>query len=164
MDELTKIDREIEALKRRREMLRTEFAREMRHRMVVSPHAASLTRQIEQLTADIEQLLTERKDVVNMRDMNYEECLQIMMIPLIADVMNDMIAAVNGNLRRHGVCPTKFGELGSEIKRLSLLILDTLGGLPPSFSDTDTLIDAIEKKCMTYLKQRYKQEYGVPTN
>lgn len=163
MDELTKIDSEIEALKHRREMLRMEFAREMRHRMVASPRATSLGRQIEQLTADIEQLLAERKDVVGMRNMTYEECLKIMMIPLLADVMQDIITEVNANLRRHGVCPTKFGEIGSEIKRLSLRMLDTLGGLPPRFSDTDALVDAVEKKIMSFLMQRYKQEYGVPT-
>lgn len=87
-----------------------------------------------------------------------DDVLEIVAIPLLADVMNDIVAGVDATLRRNNIKETVFGIYITQIRRASLAMIDTLAeadaNLPRLLDADDTLIDALRKKLMSFIKQR----------
>jgi len=84
----------------------------------------------------------------------------VIAIPLLADVIIDLVAGVDSTLRKHGVQETVFGIYTARIRQASMAMVDTLAvseeGLPKLLEVDDTLVDAVKKKLMSYVKRRLK--------
>lgn len=120
----------------------------MRGRMVPSPRAMRIKEEIKALQREIDRL--DRAPV--------DEVLEIIAIPLLADVMNDLVAGVDAMLRRNGCQETVFAEYTRQIKRATMAMVDTLGNaeadMPKLLDVDDTLVDAVRKKLMSFIRQR----------
>lgn len=72
--------------------------------------------------------------------------------------MNDIVAGVDRTLRRNGCQETVFGEYTSQIRAAALAMVNTLDtaedNLPRLLEVNDTLIDAVKKKLMSFIRQR----------
>lgn len=130
----------------------------MRGRMVPSSKAQAVQSRILALQKEIERLDTDAAERLAMEKAPIDDVLGVIAIPLLADVMNDLVAGVDGMLRRHGVQETVFGIYTSQIRRAALAMVDTLdhadANLPRLLDVDDTLVDAVKKKLMSFIKQR----------
>lgn len=88
------------------------------------------------------------------------DVLEIIAIPLLADVINDLVAGVDGMLLQQGCQQTIFSTYTQRIRSASLALIDTLAvaecGLPMLLDADDTLVDAVKKKLMSFIRQRLK--------
>lgn len=132
----------------------------MRGRMVPSPKAIRLHAEIRELREEISRLDREAAERLALERAPLEEVLEIIAIPLLADVMNDLVAGVDATLRRNGCKETVFGMYTSQIRRAAMAMVDTLAhtedNLPRLLDVDDTLVDAIRKKIMSFIRQRLK--------
>lgn len=130
----------------------------MRGRMVPSSKAQAVQSRILALQKEIKRLDTDAAERLAMEKAPIDDVLGVIAIPLLADVMNDLVAGVDGMLRRHGVQETVFGIYTSQIRRAALAMVDTLdhadANLPRLLDVDDTLVDAVKKKLMSFIKQR----------
>lgn len=138
--------------------LQAKYNAAMRGRMVATPAAMRLKREmadIEYEITNLDRLATER---FNLSQAPIDEVLEVIAIPLLADLMNDLVAGVDGNLRKRGISQTIFSVYTTQIRRASLAIIDTLAeaeaDLPRLLDADDTLIDALRKKLLSFIKQR----------
>lgn len=139
-------------------VLKSKYAEAMRGRMVPSAKATRLMREIDSLKAEIEAADRDAAEMLALEKAPVDEVLEVIAIPLLADVMNDIVAGVDGMLRRNGCQETVFGLYTSQIRRAALAMVDTLDnaeeGLPRLLDVDDTLVDAVKKKLMSFIKQR----------
>lgn len=138
--------------------LRDKHRELMRGRMVPSSRAQAVQRKILALQDEAKRLDSEAAERMALKNAPIDDVLQVIAIPLLADVMNDLVAGVDGMLRRLGVHETVFGIYTSQIRRAALAMVDTLdhadAGLPRLLDVDDTLVDAVKKKVMSFLRQR----------
>lgn len=139
-------------------VLKNKHRELMRGRMVPSSKAQAVQSRILALQKEIERLDTDAAERLAMEKAPIDDVLGVIAIPLLADVMNDLVAGVDGMLRRHGVQETVFGIYTSQIRRAALAMVDTLdhadANLPRLLDVDDTLVDAVKKKLMSFIKQR----------
>lgn len=130
----------------------------MRGRMVPTSAAIKLKRQINSLSKEIHDIDRDAAKRLALEKAPVDDVLEVIAIPLLADVMNDLVAGVNAMLRRNGVQETVFGTYTSQIRKATLAMVDTLdhadASLPRLLDVDDTLVDAVKKKLMSYIKQR----------
>lgn len=147
-----------QSLQRDVETLKGRYSQAMKGRLVPSPKALSIQREIIATENKIKELDREAAERLALEKAPVDEVLEVIAIPLLADVLNDLIAGVNGMLRKHGVSETVFGDYAAQIKKNALAIVNTLSvaqeGLPNLLDVNDALIDAIKKKLMSFIKQR----------
>lgn len=126
------------------------------------PRAKVLREEIMRLNAEIKRLDRDAAERLALGNLPIDKTLAIVAIPLLADVLNDVVAEVDGTLRQAGCQDTVFSDYTAVISKTALKIVDTLAmseaGLPDLLSVDDTLVDAIRKKIMTFLKQRLNIE------
>ena len=131
---------------------------EMRGRMMPTSKAAAIKRKITAVEEKIAQIDRAASERLALKAAPFDEVLEVIAMPLLADVMNDIVAGVDGMLRRQGVQQTVFGIYTAQIRKATMAIVDTLSvseaGLPKLLDKDDTLVDAIKKKLMSYIKQR----------
>lgn len=148
-----KIEEELQRLKAR-------YNVEMRGRMIPTPRALKIKAEINETQDLIDEL--DRKAAENLAIANapIDDMLEIIAIPLLADVMNDVVAGVDGCLLERGCSQTIFSEYTAQIRRAALAMVDTLAraerGLPLLLDVDDTLVDAVKKKLISFIKQRLK--------
>ncbi len=151
MTERQKLQGELDKLKLQRREL-------MRGRMVPSSRAQVVQRKILAVQDEIKRLDRDASERLALERAPIEDVLEIIAIPLLADVMNDIVAGVDGMLRRAGVSETIFSIYVSQIRRAALAIIDSLdqaeAGLPRLLDVDDALVDAVKKELMTFIKQR----------
>ena len=139
-------------------VLKSKYAEAMRGRMVPSAKATRLMREIDSLKAEIEAADRDAAEMLALEKAPVDEVLEVIAIPLLADVMNDIVAGVDGMLRRNGCQETVFGIYTAQIRHAALAMVDTLDnakeGLPRLLDVDDTLVDAVKKKLMSFIKQR----------
>uniref|UniRef100_A0AAU8AUW1 Uncharacterized protein n=1 Tax=Dulem virus 40 TaxID=3145758 RepID=A0AAU8AUW1_9CAUD len=137
---------------------RRELGDHMKGRVAVTPKAAQLLQKIAQDEEELKRIDREEADRLALQNAPVDEVLQVIMIPLLADVMNDVAAGVNGMLRRRGCTETVFAEYTADLQRTALKIVDTLAaseaGMPRLLDVDDTLVDAVKKKLMSFIRQR----------
>lgn len=142
------------------EKLKRQHTELMRGRMVPSSRAQAVQRKILAIQDEITQLDRDAAERIALEKAPVDEILEVIAIPLLADVMNDLVAGVDKMLRRNGAQETVFSIYTQEIRRASLAIIDTLAtseeGLPKLLDVDDTLVDAIRKKLLSFIKQRLK--------
>lgn len=130
----------------------------MRGRMIPTPACSTLKREISILENRIKKLDRDAAERLALEKAPIDDILEIVAIPLLADVMNDIVAGVDGNLRRHGVQETVFGLYTAQISKAALAMIETLSesefGLVKLLEKDDTLVDAVKKKLMSFIKQR----------
>lgn len=130
----------------------------MRGRMIPTPACVTLHKEIAAINKQIADLDRDASQRLALEKAPIDDVLEIVAIPLLADVMNDLVAGVNGTLRRHGVQETVFGMYTAQIRRAALAMIDTLAasddGLVKLLDVDDSLVDAVKKKLMSYIKQR----------
>lgn len=144
---------ELESLKCRHREL-------MRGRMVPSSRAQAVQRKILALQAEMKRMDSDAAEKLALEKAPIDEVLEVIAIPLLADVMNDLVAGVDGMLRRQGVQETVFGMYAVQIRAAAMAMVDTLAaseqGLPKLLDVDDTLVDAVKKKLMSFIKRRLK--------
>lgn len=152
--------RERERLAARLEMLRRDLNVRMRGRMVPDSKAVELQRRINETKAAIDRIDRDAAHRLRFEQMPVADALEVIAIPLLADVMNDLVAGVDSNLRRNGVQESVFGDYTAQIRKAALAMVDTLehsGAAIPRLHDMDdTLVDSIKKKLMSFIRQRLK--------
>ena len=140
------------------EDLRRILATEMRGRMVPSAKAQKLMGRIDGLRRFIAAYERQEREQLNILNLSFDSIREIIAIPLIADVLNDLVTGVNAALRNHGCAETTFAEKSNKLLKLALEIVDALAfaeeGLPRMIEHNDTLVDAIRKKVFSYIDQR----------
>ena len=151
MKERYKIEREIETL-------RTKHRELMRGRLVPSSRAQIIQRKILDLQDRIERMNRDDVERLALEKAPIDEVLEVIAIPLLADVINDVVAGVDATLRKRGAQETVFSIYTAQIRKAAMAIVDTLAiskeGLPKLLDVDDALIDAIKKKLMSFIKQR----------
>lgn len=152
--------RERERLQRKIEELKARHRELMRGRLVPTSRAQIIQREITALQDEINRLDRDATERLALERAPIEEVLEVIAIPLLADVMNDLVAGVDGMLRRHGAQETIFGDYTRQIRRAALAMVDTLSaseeGLPKLLDVDDTLVDAVRKKLMSFIRPRLK--------
>lgn len=140
--------------------LNAKYTEMMRGKMIPSPRALKIKRQAILLEDEIKRLDRDAAEQLALEKCPVDEVLEVIAIPLLADVINDVVAGVDGTLRRNGVQETVFGLYTAQIRQAALAMVDTLdqaeSNLPRLLDVDDTLIDAIKKKLMSFIKQRLK--------
>lgn len=149
---------ERERLKRDLDRLCRKYQDCMAGRMVPNARAQAIRREIDKVEAEIRRLDRDAVERLALEKAPIDEVLEVIAIPLLADVLNDVVAGVDGMLRRNGCQSTVFGIYTSQIRKATLAMVDTLdntsAGLPKLLDVDDALIDAIKKKLMSFIKQR----------
>lgn len=140
--------------------LNAKYTEMMRGKMIPSPRALKIKRQAILLEDEIKRLDRDAAEQLALEKCPVDEVLEVIAIPLLADVINDVVAGVDGTLRRNGVQETVFGLYTAQIRQAALAMVDTLdqaeSNLPRLLDVDDTLIDAIKKKLMSFIKRRLK--------
>lgn len=140
------------------ESLKAQHQELMRGRAVPSSRAQIVQRKILELQAEIKAIDREAAERLALERVPIDDALEVIAIPLLADVINDVVAGVDGMLRSQGVQETVFGIYTAQIRKAAMAIVDTLAlseqGLPKLLEVDDTLIDAVKKKLMSFIKQR----------
>lgn len=151
--ERLKIEQRIAALECRYKEL-------MNGRVAPSPRALRIRKELQSLRNEAERLDQEASERLALEKAPIDDVLQIIALPLLADVMNDLVASVDATLRRNGCQETIFGIYTSQIRKAALAIVDTLNDteedLPRLLDVDDTLVDAVRKKLMSFIRQRLK--------
>lgn len=147
-------------LQKQLENLEARHRELMRGRMVPSTRAQTVQRKIIETRNKIKQLDCDAAERLALEKAPIDDVLEVIAIPLLADVMNDIVAGVDGTLRRAGVQETVFGIYTAQIRRAALAMVDTLEhaeeSLPRLLDVDDTLVDAVRKKLMSFIKQHLK--------
>lgn len=142
------------------ERLKHQLYAEMRGRMVPTPKAVQTRKEIDIVQARINALDKEATERLALSKAPIDSVLEVIAIPLLADVMNDLVAGVDATLIKAGVQGTVFSTYTNQIRRLALAMVDTLEHgeetLPKLLEVDDTLVDAVKKKLMSFIKQRLK--------
>lgn len=139
----------------------------MRGRLIPTKKAVEINESIQLTKAQIERLDRDAADKLNLEKMPIEKTLEIIAMPLLADVMNDFVADVDGTLRKYGCQETIFATYTQQIRRASLAIIDTLATAEfgqQLLDVDDTLVDALRKKIISFLKQRMNITDGTKRN
>ena len=151
---------EYEKAKAALEYNQRQFAKEMRGRLVASAKAQKLITEMDSLLSLIKAYKQQEQEQLNLRNISFDRIREIIAIPIIADVLNDLVTGVNATLRMNGCAETIFAEKSNKLRKLSLEIVDTLASadesLPRLIDHDDTLVDAIRKKVFSYIDQRLK--------
>lgn len=159
---LTVMDNERKTLENALNSLKARMAVEMHGRMVPTPRAQKLAAEIARIKEDIHLLDKRAAEIMAIDKAPAEEMLEILALPLLADVMNDITVSINANLRKAGLPQSVFADIVSQIRTLSVRLVDTFNDtdpnepLPPIADEDDHLVGAIRKKLMTYIKQRVR--------
>ena len=152
------MEKERSRLVRQIAILNARLNDEMRGRIMPTPKAMRLQQEIKELRRAIEALDRDAAQRLALEKAPIDDVLQVIAMPLLADVMNDLVAGVDEMLRRNGVQETVFSTYTSQIRKATLAIVDTLevadGNLPKLLEVDDPLVDAIKKKLMSFIKQR----------
>lgn len=149
---------EREKLQQELNRLTAMYNSEMHGRMIPSPRAFKLKEEainVQEMIAEIDRRDAEK---IAFDKAPIDDVLEIIAIPLLADVMNDLVAGVDGLLLRTGARQTIFAEHTAKIRKAAITMVETLAvteGEQPNLLDVDdALIDAIKKKLISFVKQR----------
>lgn len=150
MNDRDKINSRIEALK-------LQLNDAMRGRVVPTAKAVKIRQEIDELYDILHRMDRDAAERLAMSKAPIDEVLEVIALPLLADVMNDIVAGVDGMLRRNGCQETVFGDYTRQIRRAALAMVDTLDlaedNLPKLLDVDDMLVDAVKKKLMSFIKQ-----------
>lgn len=143
------------------------LAEAMRGRLIPTKKAVEINEAIQITKAQIERLDRDAAEELALKKAPIEDVLEVIALPLLADVMNDFVAGVDGMLRKHGCQQTIFSTYTQQIRRASLAIIDTLATAEfgqQLLDVDDTLVDALRKKIISFLKQRMNITDGTKRN
>lgn len=150
--------RELLRLNARLDDLQRRHRQAMRGRMVPSAEATRLQRQILETDRQIAVEKQRQSEWLQLCKAPIDDVLEVIAVPLLADVLNDVVSGVDGMLRRQGCQETIFTEYTLTIRRAAMAIVDTLEhsreDLPRLLEYDDTLVDAVKKKIMSFIRQR----------
>lgn len=128
--------------------------------MVPTPAAIKIKNEIDTLRDAVNAIDREAAQRLALEKAPIGEVLEVIAIPLLADVMVDIVAGVDATLRRNGCQETVFGDYTRQIRRAALAMVDTLDhaddSLPRLLEVDDTLVDAVKKKLMSFIRQRLR--------
>lgn len=142
-----RLDAELRAMRTRPALTRAQADR-----------IADLTERLARAKADLTGIDRYEADQLRLREIPIDDVLEIVALPILADVMNDFTAGIDKMLRDHGLTRSVFAERVAVIRRETLAIIDTLAkseaGLPNLLEVDDTVVDAIRKKLLSFIRQR----------
>lgn len=138
--------------------LKAKYEVAMRGRMVPSAVAMKIKKEMAEIRRAIDVINREAAERLALEKAPVDDVLEVIAIPLLADVINDLVAGVDAMLRRNGCQSTVFGDYTRRIRRDAMAIVDTLDhaedNLPRLLDVDDALVDAVKKKLMSFIKQR----------
>ncbi len=139
------------------DFLKLQLNDAMRGRVVPNAKAVKIRQEIDLLYDQMHRLDRDATERLALSEAPIDEVLEVIALPLLADVMNDIVAGVDGMLRRKGCQETVFGIYTSQIKKAALAMVSTLNHaddqLPRLLDVDDTLVDAVKKKLRSFIKQ-----------
>lgn len=142
------------------QQLQRQYRELMVGKVMPTPKAMAVKRKMIAIEAECRKLDCDAADRMALSRAPIDEVLEIVALPLLADVMNDMVARVDGMLRKYGTQGTVFGIYTSQIRTAALAMVDTLdqaeAGLPRLLDVDDTLVEAIHKKLMSFIRRRLR--------
>lgn len=150
---------EREQLQARLNNLNVLMRKAMAGRLVPNKRAVEINEAIQHTRQQIVDLDRDAAERLALNKAPIDDVLEVIALPLLADVMNDFVAGVDGMLRKHGCQQTVFATYTQQIRRASLAIIDTLASCDfgqQLLDVDDTLVDSIKKKIISFLKQRMK--------
>lgn len=131
-------------------VLQRQFTAEMRGRMVPTLKAHMISKKIDETKDSITALDNETARQLAISKLPTDSALEIIALPLLADVVYDIVIGVNSTLKKAGVEETVFGNYARQIRTAARSIMETLEnadeGLPKLIEVDDTLVDAVKKK------------------
>ena len=140
------------------EVLKLQLNDAMRGRVVPSAKAVKIRQEIDELNDVLYRMDRDAAERLAMSKAPIDEVLEVIALPLLADVMTDIVAGVDAMLRRNGCQETVFGVYTAQIRKAALAMVDTLehsdDSLPRLLDVDDTLVDAVRKKLMSFIRQR----------
>lgn len=147
-----------EILQARANDLQRLLAKAMQGRMVPTKKAIEIKEALDRVKQEMYDLDRDAAEMLALQKAPVDDVLEVIAIPLLADVMNDFVAGVDGMLYKHGCQQTIFSTYTKQIRRASLAMIDTLAtsdaGLTKLLDVDDTLVDALRKKILSFIKQR----------
>ena len=112
------MERDRATLQRRLEKLRSKHVELMRGRLVPSTRAQLIQREIIDVKNEIKRIDRDAAQRLALEKAPIDKVLEVIAIPLLADVMNDIVAGVDATLRDAGVQETIFGDYIKQIRSL----------------------------------------------
>ena len=111
----------------------------MRGRVVPNAKAVKIRQEIDLLYDQMHRLDRDATERLALSEAPIDEVLEVIALPLLADVMNDIVAGVDGMLGGKGCMVNTLKHADDQLPRL----LDV----------DDTLVDAVKKKLRSFIKQ-----------
>ncbi len=102
------------------EKLQAQYRELMRGRMVPSARTQIIRRKIAGLQDKIKRLDADAAERLALEKAPIDDVLEVIAIPLLADVMNDVVAGVDAMLRRQGAQETVFGMYTAQIRKAAM--------------------------------------------
>lgn len=146
----------IAVMEQKAAQLRVRLNAEMAGRMVPTARAERYRRLLAEAEAVISALQAEERERAAMARIPLDDSLEILAVPLLAEVLADMATGVNETLRRAGLPQTTYTERVNRIVHESVELFSTLDHFTacPEITADDTLRAAVKKKVLSYIKQR----------
>ena len=152
------IERRIIDLQRRLDDERRKLHRRPVITTAQADRIADIEDRLAQAKADLREIERYEAGQLRLREAPIEQLLEIVALPLLADVMNDFTAGIDSMLRAHGLPNSVFAERVAVIRREAMAIIDSLAkseaGLPDLLTVDDTLVDAIRRKLLSFIRRR----------
>lgn len=144
-------------LQRQLDILAQRLRRETVGRVCPTPKAIRIRKEMAAIKEQMGALDRDAASRLALEKAPIDDVLEVIALPLLADVMNDLVAGVDGMLRRNGAQETIFSEYTAQIRKSTMAIVDTLRdteeALPKLLDCDDTLVDAVRKKLMSFIRQ-----------
>lgn len=152
------IERRVIDLQRRLDDERRALHRKPAITPATASRIADLEERIATAKAELREIDRYEAGQLRLREVPIDDIMEIVAMPILADVMNDITAGIDKMLRRQGLAQSVFGERVAVIRREAMAIVDTLAqseaGLPALLDVDDTIVDAIRRKLLSFIRRR----------
>lgn len=85
--------------------------------VIPTPKALRYRRTADELRRQIARMDREAAEQYAIAQTPIEDIIEVMIVPLLADVMNDIVAGVDASLRRNGISGTVYGIFTQQIRK-----------------------------------------------
>lgn len=138
--------------------LNNKLAEEIRGRVCLTPKASRIIDEMKEIQAEIKRLDYQVREMDGLHKIPKEKSCEILMIPLLADLLNDTVASVNQTLREAGLARTGVSNILYEIQKLALVLVDAMDQPEAQhlLDEDDSLIDEVKEIMKKYILARLK--------
>lgn len=142
------------------------LAAEMRGKVVLTPKAEKLRRRRDEAESILRDDDREGEARIRHAALPRDYIIRIVAIPILADILDDMVCEIDDTLHKAGVAQSVFGEMVRNIHRSCYAITDRLLAaadmgcqyLADLAINDETITAAVKKKIYSYVGQRIKSQ------